>query len=131
MLQICAQVIGNDTAITIGGLGSVLELNLMMPLIAHNLLFSINILSNGMDVFTKKLIIGLKADEEKCNNYINQSLAMCTSLAPLIGYDKAAELAYKAYKSGKTIKEVALEENILDSKSLNKVLNPKNMVNPK
>ena len=84
-----------------------------------------------MDVFTKKLIIGLKADEEKCNNYINQSLAMCTSLAPLIGYDKAAELAYKAYKSGKTIKEVALEENILDSKSLNKVLNPKNMVNPK
>ena len=131
MLQICAQVIGNDTAITIGGLGSVLELNLMMPLIAHNLLFSINILSNGMDVFTKKLIIGLKADEEKCNNYINQSLAMCTSLAPLIGYDKAAELAYTAYKSGKTIKEVALEENILDAKSLNKVLDPKNMVNPK
>ena len=56
---------------------------------------------------------------------------MCTSLAPLIGYDKAAELAYTAYKSGKTIKEVALEENILDAKSLNKVLDPKNMVNPK
>ena len=130
MIQACAQVIGNDLAITIGGQGGVFELNLMLPLIAHNLTNSITILSNGTIVFTEKLIIGLQANKEKCAGYIEGSLAMCTSLAPVIGYDKAADIAYKAYNSGKTVREIAIEENVLDKDKLNELLDPLSMTKP-
>ena len=130
IIQACAQVIGNDLAITIGGQGGVFELNLMLPLIAHNLTNSITILSNGTIVFTEKLIIGLKANKEKCAGYIEGSLAMCTSLAPVIGYDKAADIAYKAYNSGKTVREIAIEENVLDKDKLNELLDPLSMTKP-
>ena len=130
MIQVCGQVIGNDTAIIIGGQGGVFELNLMLPLIAHNLTNSIELLTNGTRVFTDKLIIGLQANEEKCSGYIEGSLAMCTSLAPVIGYDKAAEIAYKAYESGKTVREIATEEKVLDKEQLDRLLDPKMMIIP-
>ena len=130
MIQGCAQVIGNDMAITIGGQGGVFELNLMLPLIAHNLTNSITILSNSTNIFTEKLIIGLKANKEKCAGYIEGSLAMCTSLVPVIGYDKAANIAYKAFNSGKTVREIALEENVLDKDKLNEILDPVSMTKP-
>ena len=130
MIQVCAQVIGNDTAITIGGQGGVFELNLMLPLIAHNLTQSIEILTKGSQMFTNKLVKDLKANEDICADYIENSLAMCTSLAPIIGYDRAADVAYKAYKSGKTIREIAIEENILDKKELEKILDPESMTKP-
>ena len=110
MIQVCAQVIGNDTAITIGGQGGVFELNLMLPLISHNLTQSIEILAAGSQLFTDKLVKDLKANKDICKGYIEGSLAMCTSLAPIIGYDRAAEIAHKAYETGKTIREVSLEE---------------------
>jgi len=131
LLQVCAQVIGNDLAITLGGLGSIFELNLMLPLIAHNLIFSIKILSNSITIFSNKLINNIKADETKCIEYINQSLAMCTSLAPILGYDEAAEIAYDAFKQDKTIREIVKERKILDDKILDKVLDPKSMIKPK
>ena len=112
-------------------LRSIFELNLMLPLIAHNLLFSVNILSNSIKVFKEKLIDDLKADIEKCNNYIEGSLAMCTSLAPIIGYDKASKLAYEAFKTGKTIREIVLEKNILDKKVIDKILDPSSMIKSK
>ena len=130
MIQVCGQVIGNDTAIIIGGQGGVFELNLMLPLIAHNLTNSIELLTNGTRVFTDKLIIGLQANEEKCSGYIEDSLAMCTSLAPVIGYDKAAEIAYKAYESGKTVREIATEDKVLDKEQLDRLLDPKMMIKP-
>ena len=130
MIQGCAQVIGNDMAITIGGQGGVFELNLMLPLIAHNLTNSITILSNSTNIFTEKLITGLKANKEKCAGYIEGSLAMCTSLVPVIGYDKAANIAYKAFNSGKTVREIALEENVLDKDKLNEILDPVSMTKP-
>ena len=130
MIQVCAQVIGNDTTITIGGQGGVFELNLMLPLIAHNLTQSIEILTNGSQVFTDKLIKNLKANEKICAGYIEDSLAMCTSLAPIIGYDRAAEIAHKAYESGKTVREIALAENVLDKKELEKILDPVSMITP-
>ena len=130
IIQVCAQVIGNDCAITIGCQGGIFELNLMLPLIAKNLIESIEILSNGCNMFCDKLLIDLKANEEVCTNYIEGSLAMCTSLAPVIGYDKAAELAYKAYSLGKTIREIAIEENILTKKELDKLLDPNTMIKP-
>ena len=130
MIQGCAQVIGNDMAITIGGQGGVFELNLMLPLIAHNLTNSITILSNSTNIFTEKLITGLKAIKEKCAGYIEGSLAMCTSLAPVIGYDKAAQIAYKAFNSGKTVREIAMEDNVLDKDKLDEILDPKSMTMP-
>ncbi|SVC95018.1 uncharacterized protein METZ01_LOCUS347872, partial [marine metagenome] len=81
-------------------------------------------------MFTNKLLKDLKANEEICTSYIEGSLAMCTSLAPIIGYDRAAEIAHKAYKSGKTVREVSLEENILDKKELDILLDPENMTKP-
>ena len=130
VIQVCGQVIGNDTAITIGGQGGVFELNLMLPLIAHNLTNSITILTNGTLVFTNKLIMGLQPNEEKCSGYIEGSLAMCTSLVPVIGYDKAAEIAYKAFESGKSVRKIATEEKVLNKEQLDKLLDPEMMTKP-
>ena len=131
IIQVSAQVIANDLAITLGGLGSIFELNLMLPLIAHNLLYSISILSNSIINFRLKLIDGISANKLKCENYIEGSLAMCTSLAPILGYDEAAKIAYESFKTGKTIREVVTEKGILDSKVLDRVLNPESMIKPK
>ena len=130
LIQISAQVIGYDSAITLGGLGGFFELNLMLPLIGSNILESINILSNGIKMFRLNLVDGLKANENKCMDYIEDSLAMCTSLAPIIGYDKAAKIAKKAYKKNKTIRQICLEEKILTTDELQKILDPYNMIAP-
>ncbi|MBT3252058.1 MAG: class II fumarate hydratase [Candidatus Marinimicrobia bacterium] len=130
LIQISAQVVGNDAAITLGGLGGVFELNLMLPLIAHNLLQSIEIMSNGAKMFNEKLLTGLEVDTQKCADYIEGSLAMCTSLAPVIGYDNAAAIAHDAYESGKTVRQIALEKKVLDEAQLNELLDPLSMTNP-
>ena len=128
LIQVSAQVIGYDTAITLGGLGGYFELNLMLPLIGYNILESINILSNSIKIFRLNLIDGLKANANKCEGYIENSLAMCTSLAPIIGYDKAAFIAKEAFKMNKSIREICLEQKVLPKKELDKVLNPFNMI---
>ena len=81
-------------------------------------------------MFTHKLINGLQANKEKCFNYIEGSLSMCTSLAPVIGYDKAAEIAHKAHDSGKTIREISIEEALIDDDELDNLLNPNKMIKP-
>ena len=129
-LQVCAQVIANDLAITLGAQGGAFELNVMLPLIAHNLIQSINILSNSIRVFNDKLLKDLKVDKQKCESYIEKSLSMCTILVPVIGYDKTAELAYEAYESGKTIRELLLEKNILSDNEVKKILDPIKMTFP-
>ena len=116
LIQISAQVMGNDQAVCLGAQGSFFELNVMMPMIASNILESIEIISNGIRMFNKKLIKDLKANQNVCSGYIEGSLAMCTSLVPVIGYDKSAEIAYKAFKQNKTVREIVLEENILEKK---------------
>ena len=131
MIQVCSQVIANDMAISLGGLGSVFELNLMLPLIAHNILFSINILSNSVNIFVDKLLVDIKANSEKCEGYIEGSLAMCTSLVPEIGYDKSAQIAYEAFKKNKTIKQVLKDNKVLSDKKIEKLLDPKLMIKPK
>jgi len=130
LIQITSQVIGYDSAITLGGLGGIFELNLMLPLIGSNILESINILSNGMKMFRLKLLNDLKANEEKCMGYIEDSLAMCTTLAPIIGYDKAAQIAKKAYQKNKTVREICLEENVLSKQELQNILDPYSMISP-
>ena len=128
--QVAAQVIGNDAAITIGGQAGNFELNVMMPMMADNLLQSIRLLSRVSTVFVDKCISGIEADEERCGETIEQSLAMCTSLAPIIGYDNAAAIAKEAYASGKTVREVAREKGVLSDEELDRVLDPFSMTKP-
>ena len=128
LIQACAQIIGNDATITYSGQGGNFELNVMMPVMAYNLLQSIQILTNSTINFRKRLIEGLKANEGNCKNSIEKSLALVTSLVPEIGYEKAAILAKKAYREEKTIREVVLSEKILPDKKLAKLLDPEKMV---
>lgn len=109
LIQVCGQIIGNDAAITLGGAFGNFELNVMMPLIAHNLLQSIELLTRGSVVFSRRCVAGIEADAEKCRADIERSLAMCTPLAAVIGYDKAAEIAKVAYQTDRTVREVARE----------------------
>jgi fumarate hydratase, class II len=112
MIMVCCHVIGNDAAITMGGfggVGSLLDLNVAMPMMAANLLDSICLLSRSCTVFTDNLLEGLKPDEKRCQELIEGSLAMCTSLVPVIGYDKSAALAKQAFAEGKTVRQVAYE----------------------
>jgi fumarate hydratase, class II len=128
--QVAAQVMGNDLAITIGGQFGNFELNVMMPVMAHNILQSVGLLSSVSQIFTEKCIVGIKADKERCEGMIEKSLAMCTVLAPIIGYDDAAKLAKEAYETGKTVRQVATEKKILPQDELNKVLDPWSMTEP-
>jgi fumarate hydratase class II len=120
-------VIGNDTAITTAGALGNFELNAMMPVMAHNLLESIELLANGARVFAARCVAGLEADRERCERNIEQSLALCTPLAPIIGYDKAAEIAKAAYSSGRTVREVAAERAGLSPEELERLMNPARM----
>ncbi|MFO7555776.1 MAG: class II fumarate hydratase [Desulfobacterales bacterium] len=121
VIQVCAQVMGNDTTITISGQGGNFELNAMLPVIAYNLLQSIDLLSTGTTLLTEKCINGIRANREKCADNIEKSLAMATYLVPHIGYDKAAAIANKAHEAGKTIIEIAREEKILPENELTKI----------
>jgi fumarate hydratase class II len=122
--QVATQVIGNDAAVTIGCQSSGFELNTMLPVIAHNLLESIALLSSATNVFAEKCISGITADEERCKAFVEQSLAMCTTLAPVIGYDEAAAIAKEAYATGKTVREVATAKQILPDEELEALLDP-------
>ncbi len=130
LIQVCAQVIGNDTAVTIGARDSIFELNVMMPMIARNLLESIRLLAQGVRVFTERCVAGIEADTQRCQQAIEQSLAMCTGLAPVIGYDQAAAIAKEAYNSGRTVREVALAKGALSEAELKRLLDPASMTEP-
>jgi len=131
VLQCAAQVIGNDATITwAAAMGSTFELNTMMPVIAYNLLESIELLSRAARVFADRCGSGIQAYRERCQALVEQSLAMCTSLAPLIGYDKAAELAKESFKTGKTVRQIAQEKKLLGDAELQKALDPRRMTQP-
>jgi fumarate hydratase, class II len=130
LIQVGAQVIGNDAAITFGGSFGNFELNVMLPVIAHNLLQAIELLTSGSRVFARRCIVGLEADVAKCEGNIENSLAMCTSLAPVIGYDKAAKIAKQAYETGKTIRQVTLEVSGLDKGKIDQLLDAKSQTEP-
>ncbi len=124
VLQVAAQVAGNDTAITFGGQSGNFELNVAIPMIAHNLLQSIRLLAAGVEVFTEKCIRGITANREVCAANIEKSLAMVTGLVPHIGYEKAAAIAKRAYETGRTVRDVAIAERILPLETLERILDP-------
>jgi fumarate hydratase, class II len=125
MIQVCAQVIGNDAVVTFGGTYGAFELNTMLPVTAYNLLQSIELLASGSRVFARRCVAGLEANVEKCEGNIEQSLAMCTALAPVIGYDNAAKIAKVAYESRRTVREVAMDISGLDKRRIDELLDPR------
>ncbi len=132
LMQVAAKVIGNDAAITAAGVtGGQFQLNIMMPMMADVLLESVEIMARCMDVFTRNCLAGLEANREQCEAGIEKSLSMCTSLNPHIGYERAAALAKEAFKTGKTIRELCLEQNILPKEVLDEALDPMKMTRPR
>ena len=131
VLQVCAQVVGAEAAVTYAGslLGN-FDLHVGMPVMAHNLLEAIRLMGNVCGVFVDKCIDGLEVNRQRCEELIERSLAMCTGLAPVIGYDRAAAIAKEAYATGRTVREVALEQQVLDEDQLRAVLDPRTMTEP-
>ena len=130
VVMVAAQVTGNDTAVALGCRDGHLELNVMMPMMAHNCLESIRLLGSAARTFAEKCVDGIEVDAERCSELVEQSLAMCTSLVPEIGYDKSAAIAKEAYRTGKTVRQVALDQGVLDEKKLTEVLDPTSMTEP-
>jgi fumarate hydratase, class II len=128
--MVCAQVIGNDVTVTIGGQAGNFELIVMLPVMAYNLLQSIELLATASNNFAAKCIEGITANKERCQGLIEESLAMCTALAPEIGYEAAAKLAKEAYRSGKTVRQVAKDQKVLPEKRLEELLDPWRMTEP-
>ena len=130
VVQVCAQVFGNDTTVCWGGANGQLELNVMMPVMAHNVLESIRLLSNVARAFQDKCISGIIANQDRCNELVELSMAMVTSLAPLIGYDRAAEIAKESAATGKTVRQICRERQVLPEDQLNRALDPVEMTKP-
>ncbi len=128
VIQAAAYINGKNFSVTIAGQTGPLELNMMHPLIAHETLTAIRILGNACEDFAKKCIEGIRANKERCEHWIEWSLALVTPLAAEIGYDRAAELAHKAYKENRTVREVVLESGLLSRDKVDELLDPKNMI---
>ena len=129
LIQVCVQVIGNDSAITLAGLSGNFELNVMMPLIAYNLLQSIQLLANAVNNFSRNCVKDLEADRRRCEEMVEKSLALATVLTPKIGYEEAARIAKKAYDRHKTVRQV-VEEGLFSKQELNLLLDPRSMISP-
>ncbi|MFA6147602.1 MAG: class II fumarate hydratase [bacterium] len=127
-IQAAVQTIGNDAAVTLGGGLGVLELNVMLPLMARNLLESISLLSSSSALLASRCIAGIAPNRARCAELIEQSLAMVTPLAVRIGYDKAAELAHEAYHGGKTIRALLSEKGVLPADEIDRILDPRTMI---
>ncbi len=133
VIQVACRVIGNDSTVTtagLGGVGSLFELNVAMPVMIDAFLESVKLLANVSNVFVDKLLTGLEVNAERCRELLDQSLMTVTSLAPKIGYEQAAALAKEAFKSGKTIRQLCLDQQVLPAAELDKLLDPDSMTRP-
>ena len=130
VIQVAAQVVGNDAAVALGGMTGQLELNAMLPLIARNLLESIRLLANVSQVFVDRCLCGIEVDRERAAAWLEQSLALATALVPAIGYDRAAEIAREAAATGRTVREVALARGVLPASQLERLLDARAQTEP-
>ncbi len=130
VMMVCAQVMGADTVIAWSAANGNLDLNVMMPVMAHNLLEAIRLLGNAADNLAEKCVSGIVANKERCKELIELSMAMVTSLAPKIGYDRAAEIAKESARTGKTVRQICLEKKVLPEAELNAALDPVAMTKP-
>lgn len=129
--MICFQVMGNDLTIMLAAQAGQLELNVMMPLIGHNLLYSILILTSGVRVFTDRCVRGIEANEKQCRGWVEGSMGISTALNPYIGYDAAAKVVREAMVTGKSIRQIVQEKEILSAEELEEVLSPRAMTEPR
>ncbi|MFM8269588.1 MAG: class II fumarate hydratase [Pseudomonadota bacterium] len=130
LLQVCAKVVGNDSALAWAAASGNFELNTMMPLIAYVLLESIELLANGIGLFDKKCVQGIRANSERMTELLERNLMLATPLALKVGYDKAAEIAKRAYQENRTVLEVASEMLSISQEELKKILDPRQMLRP-
>nr|MBA3669610.1 class II fumarate hydratase [Sphingomonas sp.] len=128
LTMVAAQVMGNNVAVTIGGLQGHLELNVFKPLIGANVIRSINLLSTGMESFTERMLDGAEPDETRIAELMNRSLMLVTALAPEIGYDNAAAIAKHAHKHGLTLKEAGGALGLVDDETFERVVKPDKMI---
>jgi fumarate hydratase class II len=129
--MVCVKVIGNHNGITMAGSHGHFELNVFKPLIAHNILQSIDLLADSTKNFAIYCVKGIKADKIKIKKFLDNSLMLVTALAPQIGYDNAAKIAKTALKNGTTLKEEALKTKLIDEKNFDRIVDPKKMIHPK
>jgi len=130
VMQVAAKVIGNDATVTWAVANGNFELNVMMPVLADSLLESVDLLTNVTHIFRERCVDGIQANVERCNGLIEYSLSMVTSLAPIIGYDVAAQIAKESVKTGRTVRELCEEKNLLPPDQLAAVLDPASMTEP-
>jgi fumarate hydratase class II len=128
--MVAAQVMGNHTTVTVGGLGSYLELNVMMPVMAHALLQSVRLLTSASDVLADRCVRGIEADEARARELLERNLSLGTALAPHLGYDRAAALAKRAFHENRSVREVARDEGVLEEERLDEVLDARGMTEP-
>ena len=128
--MVCVKVIGNHTGITIAGSQGQFELNVFKPLIAHNILQSIDLISDSSKNFAKYCVKGIKANVNKIQKDLDNSLMLVTALAPKIGYDEAANIAKKALKNNTTLKTEVLKSGLMDEKEYKKIVDPRKMIQP-
>ena len=130
LMMVCCQAIGNDAAVALGGLSGNFELNTFLPLIARNLLESVELLAAAARTFERRCVRGLQADTERCRLSIERNTMLVTALAPRIGHEKAAEIALEAVRTGRTVREVAREKRVLSDAELDALLDARKMTGP-
>ena len=129
--MVCTKVIGNHTGITIAGTHGHFELNVFKPMIAHNIIQSIDLIADSVNCFVDYCVNGIKPNKKKINELLNNSLMLVTALSPKIGYDNASKIAKTAHKHGTTLKEETLKTGLVTEAEYNKIVDPKKMVRPK
>jgi fumarate hydratase class II len=130
MTMVCVQVIGNDTAISLAGTQGNFELSVFKPVITHNLLHSIRLLADSCRSFTDYCVVGIQADQAQIQHFLANSLMLVTALSPRIGYDKSAQVAYKAHQEGKTLREACVELKFLTGEEFDVLVKPEKMLGP-
>jgi len=128
--MVCAKVIGNHTGITLAGSHGHFELNVFKPMLAHNILQSIDLIADSTKNFTKFCVKGIKANKKRIKEHLNNSLMLVTALAPHIGYDNAAKIAKIALKNGTTLKHEALKTGLVKEKDYERIVDPRKMIHP-
>lgn len=131
LTMVCAQVMGNDVAVNIGGATGHFELNVFKPVIIYNVLQSIRLISDGCESFTDNCVVGIEANEKNIKAHLNNSLMLVTALNPHIGYDNSAKIAKKAHADGTTLKEAAVELGLLTEEKFDEIVRPEKMTGPK
>jgi fumarate hydratase class II len=128
--MVCAQVIGNDTAVSVGGCTGHFELNVFKPMMVFNVLNSIRLLANAAVSFTDNCVVGIEANKEKIKDHLNNSLMLVTALNPHVGYDNAAKIAKHAFENNTTLKSAAVELGFLTEKQFDEYVVPESMTGP-